>query len=174
MFWNKKDSGSSLPDLPPLKPELVNPPISKSPLIKEEDSPDDFSVKKYKIPSFPDSPSITEHSQANIKEAVEEADISEESSLKYLSPIPKEVLKFQELREHSAGSNIFIKIEKFNSARKALASAQQKISEIDTMLKKIRETRMREEQELTAWEREVENAKTRIEEASESLFDKLS
>ena len=77
------------------------------------------------------------------------------------------------MRESAKGS-VFVKIDKYNAARKALSTAQVKIAEIDKMLKKIREARLREEQELTAWEKEVENAKARIEEAGKNLFDKLS
>ena len=64
------------------------------------------------------------------------------------------------------------KIEKYQSARKALSSAQDKMMEIDELLRKIRETRMREEQELAAWEKEVVSAKTKIQEVSQNLFER--
>lgn len=71
------------------------------------------------------------------------------------------------------GSDIFIKIDKFNSSRKALSSAQEQLEHIVSLLKKIREIKMREEQELAAWEKEMANVKARIKDINENIFEKL-
>ena len=47
------------------------------------------------------------------------------------------------------------------------------MEEIEELLHKIRETRMREEQELTAWEKEVAAVKSKVQEVSHNIFDKL-
>lgn len=73
----------------------------------------------------------------------------------------------------SKAKEVFVKIDKFQSARKSLSSAKEKVEEIESMLKKIREARMREEQELTAWERDIQSVKSRIEEISKNIFEKL-
>lgn len=70
-------------------------------------------------------------------------------------------------------SDIFVKLDKFYSARKALVDAQQKLGEIDALLRKIRETKLREEQELTAWDKELLDIKTKINDIALNLFEKV-
>ncbi|HLC72013.1 MAG TPA: hypothetical protein VJH37_00355, partial [Candidatus Nanoarchaeia archaeon] len=73
----------------------------------------------------------------------------------------------------SKNSDIFIKIDKFYSAKKALEATSHKLEEIDAVLHKIRETKMREEQELTTWEKDLATIKTRIKEVTETIFEKI-
>jgi len=68
---------------------------------------------------------------------------------------------------------VFVKIDKFQSARKALLSSQTRIKDIESLLKKIREVRLREDQELAAWEKDLTETKSYIEEVSKNLFDKM-
>lgn len=69
-------------------------------------------------------------------------------------------------------SDIFIRIERFASAKRALEAANQKLDEIDSLLHKIRETKMREEQELASWEKDLATIKARIKEVTETIFEK--
>ena len=70
-------------------------------------------------------------------------------------------------------SDIFVKINKFNSAKKSLAEIAGKIEEIDETLRKIKETKMREEQELSSWEKEIALLKAHIRNVEENIFEKL-
>ena len=70
------------------------------------------------------------------------------------------------------GSEIFVKIDKYRTARRSLQYAQDMLEEIDDLLKKIKETRMREEQELLAWEKQVKEAKAQVENVREGIFEK--
>ena len=74
--------------------------------------------------------------------------------------------------QRQKGSEVFIKLQKFTTAKKALIDVESKVDELEKMLKKIREVKMREEQELSAWEREISTIKARIETISENLLDK--
>ena len=73
----------------------------------------------------------------------------------------------------SKNADIFVKIDKFYSAKKALAATNDKLEEIDALLHKIRETKMREEQELSAWEKDLATVKTRIKEVTDTIFEKV-
>ena len=66
-----------------------------------------------------------------------------------------------------------MKIDKFHSAKKTLAAIESKVDEIDEMLKRIRETKLREDQELSSWDSELMHVKARIKEVSENIFEKL-
>ncbi len=69
------------------------------------------------------------------------------------------------------GGDIYVKIEKFNSARRSLDSIKQKLDSIDVLLKRIRETKLREEQELSGWEKEITAIKSRIQDIGSNVFD---
>ena len=87
---------------------------------------------------------------------------------------PPSSVGFQESRTTGRkNSDIFVKLDKFYSARKSLIDAQSKVGEINELLRKIRETKMREEQELNAWEKELVAIKTRINEIDINLFEKV-
>jgi hypothetical protein len=70
-------------------------------------------------------------------------------------------------------SDVFVKIDKFHSARRALKGANDSLKEISELMKKIREMKLREEQELAAWEKDVANVKARIRDVTENIFEKV-
>ncbi len=165
MFWDKNNKKDSLPDLPALK-------IPKFP---EE------RVEEIRQPSaLPALPHYQDMKEQIVHENISSRDMDEEETLE--EPQNEQSISnwhSQEIRQESpevmpeSKSNIFIKLERFQSAKKTIFVIDQKLNEIDNTLKKIRETRMREEQELSAWEREVSELKSRIESVSKSLFEKL-
>ncbi|MDO8460462.1 MAG: hypothetical protein Q7S74_05100 [Nanoarchaeota archaeon] len=73
----------------------------------------------------------------------------------------------------SRGSEIFVKIDKFHSAKRALGDIKSKVEEIDEIIKKIRETKLREEQELAAWEKDILHVKTRLKDVTENIFERV-
>jgi len=86
------------------------------------------------------------------------------------TPISQPFLKPEPQKE--SRSEVYIKIDKFYSAKRALSATEEKLEEIDELLKKIRETKLREEQELSAWEKELLSLKTRIKEVTNILSEK--
>ncbi len=82
--------------------------------------------------------------------------------------------KREEIPSRTAKNNdIFVKLDKFYSARKALFDTQGKLQEIDALLRKIRETKLREEQELSSWENELASIKNKINDVAINLFEKI-
>ena len=83
-------------------------------------------------------------------------------------------LNFGRLKEETRkNTDIFVKLDKFYSARKALIDAQQKMEDINELLRRIREMKMREEQELGAWEKEMMSIKSRLNDITVNLFEKV-
>ncbi|HLC53163.1 MAG TPA: hypothetical protein VJK03_01345 [Candidatus Nanoarchaeia archaeon] len=188
MFWNKKEE-KGLPDLPPSK----SAPVAASPPIENEDEEES---ERHGLPSFPDSPMQKGFSQAAIKDAITNDAVGEE----IISAPPKESsFKAVEMEEWSAQqeipslamqtplqpkkemdmpqprpvkSDVFVKIDKFYSARKALEAAGIKLDEIDELLRKIRETKLREEQELSSWEKDMAIIKARLKDVTSTIFEK--
>jgi hypothetical protein len=81
-----------------------------------------------------------------------------------------EPVRFQP-RKEATSKEIFVRIDKYHTARKALSEIAERLEEIDENVRKIREVKLREEQELATWERDIMNAKLRIKDVSDNLFD---
>jgi len=154
-FNNESDEkNTELPDLPELnEPEKIESfePKSRFKTIEVDESKKETDMK----PSIISPPPMLVETHKN--------------------QIPK--IKMPELnpppRTSERGSDIFVKIEKFRTARRSLSDIKSRLDEIDEMLKKIREIRMREDQELTAWEKEISTAKSQIENVTSSIFEKI-
>ena len=182
MFWNKKESGKMLPDLPPISPRFSS--------FNDESYP-----AESRLPSFPDSMSDRGFSQAAIKGAVNqggemprtvemeewapnssqvEMESEEEEMMPAMNEAPQRIAPPPIQRiEKTKNSDVFVKLDKFYSARKALSDAQEKLADVDNLFRKIREVKMREEQELAGWESELQKVKARINEVVINIFEKV-
>lgn len=100
-----------------------------------------------------------------------EAPMRQQSSL----PATVQMPQLSSARPQRAPKNteIFVKIDKFYSAKRALDAANEKLEEIDVLLHKIREMKMREEQELSSWEKDLATIKARMKEVTETIFEKV-
>ncbi len=94
---------------------------------------------------------------------------SSQSSMSSMPPMNAMSLTNRPTRD----KDIFVKIEKYQSARRTLQTTQDQLEEIDSLLKKIRETKLREEQELSAWEKELSVIKSRVQDVTE-IFEKVA
>jgi len=96
-------------------------------------------------------------------------ELDEPEEVKEIAPSTRHKKVVREER----GSDIFVKLEKFRSARKSLEEISEKLEEIDDMIKKIREVKLREDQELGKWEKDITHVKGRITEVNENIFEKV-
>ena len=71
------------------------------------------------------------------------------------------------------GQDVFVRIDKFNSVKKTISEIEDKLEDIDELIKKIRETKLREEQELSSWEKDVMHIKSRLQSVAENIFEKV-
>ena len=78
----------------------------------------------------------------------------------------------RKIEKDNKDSDVFIKIEKFYSVKRMLMTTKEQIEQIDELLKKIRETKLKEEQELANWEREISLVRSRIQNVMETIFEK--
>lgn len=194
MLFKKKDDDLRLPDLPPARNSFGS---SSSFADRTIDEPDED--EKHALPTFPDSPSHNRFSQAMIKDAVgepreevgekkkpsfveldewrpsqkmeQEHYFDENSRPEYFESKMRRDFAKREMRQPE--SDVFIRIEKFRSARRSLDDVKVKLSEIDELIKRIRETKLREEQEFAFWEKELEAIKGRVQEVTENIFEKV-
>lgn len=176
---------------PPQK--IPSPPNSQN---EDDEENDNLPIEKHALPSFPNNPINRGFTQAVIKDAISPQEKYSESDFKPLlprikssdipafpdesSPIVKEEEedeKEEKLPKFKPSSNkeenIFVRLDKFHSARRTLNDTKSRLDEIDHLLKKVREIKLREEQELSAWEKEVAELKTKIQSVRENIFDRV-
>lgn len=150
MFWDKKEEKKGLPELPSMRPPL-------KPLEEGAEA-----VESHNLSQFPE-PRKEEFSGLPSRFKTQTMPERGEFTSRRMNA---------ESRPSEKNEDVYIKIERFNSARKALNSAREKLREIEEVMRKIRETRMREEQELASWEKEIDSVKTKVEDVTKSIFEK--
>jgi hypothetical protein len=173
--------------------------ITKDTLEEKEVLDEEITSERHALPSFPDSPTAKGFSQSAIRSAVDDSGSDlpelpeideapkvkeiEEKPLKFktvesepmyhpasIKEIPK---KREEFKPAEKNQDIYVKLDKFRTGRKSLGEVKTRLSEIDSLLKKIRETKMREEQELSGWESELNFIKDRLKDVTENIFEKV-
>ncbi len=159
-------------------------------LKKEEEEKESRS-----LPSFPDSPFQKGFAQSAIKEAVEDNRLPPvpKSYVKDLPEIPGPPhinhSKHSDFQVHLPPKNlheedeetfhehhhadVFIKIDKFKSAKRSLEITKEKLSEVEDIIKKLRETTTKEEAHLNNWEKELETVRNKVREVSENIFERV-
>lgn len=197
MFWNKKEKETGLPDLPPAQVGRVTlPPVDVSTdytirLPKAEVNT---------LPSFTEYQKQKGYNQQTIKEAISPTEtLPEPPPLRESVPGPNRVIEMDEWKPskmpgmqqsiNSAVSPvprseslpkkirdeepIFVRLDKFQSARRSLENIQTKINEIDDILKNIKEVRIKENAELDYWEKEMQAVKARVRSVTDEIFERV-
>lgn len=190
MFWNKKEEKKgALPELPPLDFNMKKPEIQS---LKTLPSLPEETEEKTKLPAFPESPAHDKFSQVVIKEAIRGPEpkpmIREETESQEWTPtfpeerqkeprmqfqrIPRQEVRI-EAPPREEKKDIFVKIDKFRAAKKSMELISKNLIEMEDLIRKIRDTKMREEQEFTNWERDINSIKERIANVREDIFERL-
>ena len=68
---------------------------------------------------------------------------------------------------------VFVRLDKFQMTIQTFEEIKAKIEEIENVLRKTSEIKIKEEQELSEWEREIQVIKSRIELIDRNVFNKL-
>ena len=68
---------------------------------------------------------------------------------------------------------IFVKIDKFQTAKNSFEKIKEKVTDIESMLIQVRDLKSKEEQELSNWQQELQLIKTKIQTIDDSLFSKV-
>ena len=84
------------------------------------------------------------------------------------------IAKIERPADSQKGHDIFVKIEKFYSAKKSLEAIKGQVDQIDDLLKKIKDIKLKEERELGVWEKEIALVKSRIQNVNDTIFEKIS
>ena len=176
----------NLPSLPDLPAELP-PKFSKEP------------NKATALPSFPNSKSADHFNQASIKDAVTHEKTTQEipeihtpaprnpprNPPRNLPPITSypptqlheprslEMSEWEEPQHQIPSQPLFIKLDTFEKAVSSFNEIKLSVSEVESLLRNIRDIKNKEEAELSEWEKEIETIKSRLEQINHDIFDKI-
>lgn len=172
-WFTKKEK---IPELPPYA-KLSETQVSKSNLPE--------------LPSFNNAPVNEQLNNEVIKSAVQDSSGENEANVEELPqdfhfPVPEPESKPEEARKTfemapeipknpsvKSTEPIFVRIDKFHDAKKDFEEIKRKLKEIDSVLKKVKDIKVKEDEELSGWSGEVEKIKSRISEIDESFFNKM-
>ena len=68
---------------------------------------------------------------------------------------------------------IFIRIDKFQYAQKNFENIKDKVKEIESVIRKIKDVKSQEETELKGWTEDVEQIKSRLTEIDNGIFEQI-
>lgn len=178
MFWEKKEKEKGLPDLP--RPPVRSTLPQGYPSMQEEEDDDEI----HNLPAFPDSPMQRGFSQSAIKDAVANEDIKDEIPEYKPSHSKYNLVEMEEWNAQNRitqspppasrreNKPIFVRIDKFQLARNSLDTVKVKLTEIEDLLKTIRDVKTKEDAELSSWESEMENIKSRVQSVLNDIFER--
>jgi len=189
----KKEDIPSLPELPRL-PELPGLPEFHEE-YEEKDS-------IHQLPTFPRSSFGNKFSQDTIKEAVtgekegEEGyanDLESFDEVKMMqkpedkfqkglrkTPFIKEINENEEFpvsqkieRSPTKKGPIFVRLDKFEESQKIFEETKKELTGISELLNRTKEIKIKEDETLQGWEKELQNIRTQIEKVDRDLFSKV-
>jgi len=179
----KKKESAELPELPRISklPEL--------PKLKGFDS----ESKLPQLPSYPSTELGNKFSQHTIKEAVTGGkedrtgadEFVKEQMMPHdlkIKPLPnlmaemppkfEKIVPHKRMRTKQKGP-VFIRIDKFEESLDIFEEIKEKISGMESLLQEIKETKAKEENELSAWEAEIQTIKNQTEKVERDIFSKI-
>lgn len=169
-WFKKKEEVPEVPQLPAL-PQL--PPVPTS--------------DKKELPKFPPFPS--QDSREKLSYAPEDNEViveppqggfrNDKSPIPELPPVPKnherrtfELSPVMESRTKPA-EPIFVRIDKFQAAQKNFGQIKDKVREVEVVLRRVKDTKEREDKEISSWVDDLEKIKSRLAEIDSNIFSKL-
>lgn len=150
--FNQEMVKSAVVDMPSSEENEVNMEMPKSLHITEEPKEEPaIPPKPSAESSIPKLPSITEAPKKTLELS---ASIEGKPVLKQLEPI-------------------FVRIDKFQVAQKNIEQIKDKVKEIESVLKKIKDMKSHEEVELKGWTEDIEKIKSRLAEVDTDIFNQI-
>ncbi|MEM2933251.1 MAG: hypothetical protein QXK80_00805 [Candidatus Pacearchaeota archaeon] len=160
----KKKKKVEIPEPPPMSPypeaEKIKEAIqSKAEFIEETELPE-----LPEMPELPELPEIEENSKA-LEEAPKKLTIEMKKSSETSEEIEKPMIK--------EAKPLFIKIDKFREILASIEVIERKISEIETVINKLKEIKAKEEQVVADWHSELQELKEKLEIINKNLSEKI-
>ncbi len=161
--------------------------LPELPTIRNNEIHSEKSI--HQLPSFPSNSLGNKFSQNNIKEAItgrkEDEEVydadefaTDKETQMMLKPLTKELQRIPREFEEAASrvkstEPVFIRIDKFEESLRIFEKTKEQITEIEKMLREIKQEKEKEDEELSSWENEIQSLKKQIEKVDRDVFSKV-
>jgi len=156
-FFKKNVKETSKLDLPELPGTSKLPELPSLPSLPESKANDSFSIQAIKSSIRGDKNMPEEKRTMELNEGIERTQFM---------PMPQK-------RIESRKEPVFVKLDKFKDSVQKFEEIKTKINDIDATLRKIKEIREKEDNELRAWEEKVQLIKEKVDVIDNSLFSRM-
>lgn len=156
-----------LPELPQEKIEGIKKEKTKSeelPFLTEG-----ISKKEKKEISAKLQKTRTKHKLRLPSKLTQEIDNIKKDNIKKIGSRNERKEKIEKIKSIQIRRPVFIKIDHFKEILESIDKIEKRVHEVDVIIKKLKEIRLKEDQEMTSWEQEVQEIKSRLEEIEKSL-----
>lgn len=86
---------------------------------------------------------------------------------------PKPIASIPPKQTSHQDEPVFVRIDKFQTAQKDFESIKNKIKEIELVLKKIKDVKLQEEEELKGWNEDIGKIKSRLVKIDDGIFNQV-
>lgn len=165
------EENDSIHGLPSFPDSLMNKGFSQS-MIKSAVEDSDKT-----LPELPEWTNENEKPTSQSPRPVKTVELDEWSPKSNISQQQPRRTMSEEMRllPNSIASNdkrpIFVKLEKFKEARDSLVKISERLNQMDELLKMIKDLKAKEDEEITNWEKDIENIKMRISFVNKEIFE---
>lgn len=185
----------SLPPLPPIKEEAQKRDLPELPSFPANPKNENLNQRMVKS-AVSEGPSSEEVGMSTIPENLQMPEEQKEGLMipskspiqrlipeppKSIAPVSQKKMESSKPEiptttlkaSRSSDEPIFIRIDKFQAAQKNFEDIKSKMIEIEFILKKIKDVKSREEDELKGWTEDIEKLKSRLVEVDSDIFNQL-
>ena len=161
LFSSKKKEQPTLPTLPELPNILA-------------DMPQKNTTEFHELPKFPNSGTGEKFSQNAIKSAVTGPENDFEIKSKKLPPLKTEIISKPALpRVATSNEPIFIRLDHFEEGLKVFDETKNLVRDVEKLLKETKALKEKEDEELSLWNKEIQQMKEKIEKVNKDIFSKV-
>lgn len=127
-----------------------------------------------KLPSFPNTPAGDKMNNEMVKSAV--SDVSQTNlNIEEIPSLNSQPQSSENKKQFSIKESepFFVRIDKFNEAKKNLVEISKKIETMESILDKLTETKAKEDAEISSWKQEITKIRSYVSEIDDSIFNKI-
>jgi|TARA_B100002003_G_scaffold245498_1_gene273405 hypothetical protein len=166
----KKEEDHQLPELPkPQTEKKEDNKLPESPKLQSEQVSEDFNQGSIKSAAKSDpSPG-----KKRVGEGLHTPTIEYSTPLKSSGGLLPKLPKIEDPSDAKEIEPIFVRIDRFQSAQKSFEIVKSRLKEIESILKKIKDIRLKEDKEMNSWNEEIEDVKEKLSEIDSDIFDQI-
>ncbi|MEA3329189.1 MAG: hypothetical protein U9Q06_00405 [Nanoarchaeota archaeon] len=162
------------PQLPRFPNSQMGDQMNQS-TIKEAVQPNsvpELPTQETEIISQPVPPQIPQAHQGNFTRESQEPTTMELSKfVPSTTPVPNQLPP--QIQKPKTEGPLFIQLDKFEKTISTFDEIKLKISEIESLLRSIRDVKSKEDEKLNHWEHEIESIKSRLDAIDQNIFNKI-